>query len=95
MSKKKTALEKIETETIPEIESASQKGNTQRAITALIESLKLLVDHAKEANAALVNLDDATEVASEEKAPKPASKTPVKKTGGKPTPDMLKSPEDD
>jgi hypothetical protein len=97
-------ISRIETDLVPEIETALVKSNIQRAVKALTESLKVLVEHAKETNEALAALSKTAEAATpakdiakkdevadkDDKARQPAKKTPVKKTGGEPTSDVLK-----
>lgn len=96
-------ISRIENELVPEVEAALIKSNIQRAVKALNESMKALAAHAKETNEALAALSTATEAApakdiaktaevedKDSKARQPAKKTPVKKTGGEPTADVLK-----
>jgi hypothetical protein len=97
-------ISRIENDLVPEVEAALIKSNIQRAVKALTESMKALVEHAKETNEALAALSKATDNATptkdiaktdevedkDSKARQPAKKTPVKKTGGEPTADVLK-----
>ncbi len=72
------SISKIENDLLPELDAAAIKGNMQRALTALIESLRHIVEDAKATHVALAVLHNTTQQPRVDEVEKPAPTAPKK-----------------